>query len=63
MASQWYSGRGSASQCRRWQETGFQSLGLEDALELEMEIHFSILARTEKTGGLQFMKSQRAGQN
>ena len=47
MASQWYSDKGSASQCRRWQEMGFQSLGLEDPLESEMEIHSSILAQTE----------------
>ena len=42
---------------------GFQSLGLEDPLESEMEICFSILAQTEKPGGLQLMRSQRAGHN
>ena len=63
MASQWYSGKGSASQCRRWQEMGFQSLVLEGALESAMEIRSSILARKEKPCGLQFMRSQRAGHN
>ena len=63
MASQWYSGKGSASQCRRWQEMGFQSLGLEDPLESEMEIRSSILAETQKPGGLQLMRSQRAEHN
>ena len=46
-------------------ETRVQSLGGEDPLEKEMETHSSILAweipRTEKSGGLQSMGSQRAG--
>ena len=46
-------------------ETRGQSLGGEDPLEKEMETHSSILAweipRTEKSGGLQSMGSQRAG--
>ena len=42
------------------QEPGVQSLGLEDPLEKEMEIHSSILAwRIPWTGGLQSMGSQR----
>ena len=44
------------------QKTWAWSLGLEDPLEKEMAIHFSILAwripRTEEPGGLQFMGSQ-----
>ena len=46
-------------------ETRVQSLGGDDPLEKEMETHSSILAweipRTEKSGGLQSMGSQRAG--
>ena len=49
------------------QETQVQSLGCEDPLEEEMASHSSILAweipGTEEPGGLQFMESQRAGQN
>ena len=45
------------------QEMQVWSLGWEDPLELEMAAHSSILAwkvpRTEETGGLQFMGSQR----
>ena len=48
-------------------ETRVQSLGGEDPLEKEMETHSSILAweipRTEKSGGLQSMGSQRVGYN
>ena len=44
-------------------ETWVQSLGWEDPLEKEMEIHSSIIAwkipRTEKPGRLQSMGSQR----
>ena len=47
------------------QETGFQSLGGEDALEKEMAPHSSILAWkipwTEEPGRLQSMGSQRVG--
>ena len=47
------------------QETGVQSLGLEDPLEKEMAIHSSILAWripwTGEPGGLQSMGSQRVG--
>ena len=49
------------------QETLAQSLGWEDPLEKRMATYFSILAQripwTEETGGLQFMGSQRAGQD
>ena len=42
-------------------------MGREDALEKEMETHFSILAwripRTEKPGRPQFIGSQRVGQD
>ena len=45
------------------QETRVWSLGREDLLEKGMVIHYSILARripwTEKSGGLQFLESQR----
>ena len=45
------------------QEIWVQSLGQEDPLEKEMATHFSILAwripRTEESGGLQSMGSQR----
>ena len=44
------------------QETGVQSLGQEELLQMGMATHFSILAwripRTEEPGGLQFMGSQ-----
>ena len=47
------------------QETLVQSLGWEDLLEKEMEIHSSILAWkipwTEESGRLQSMGSQRVG--
>ena len=47
------------------QETRVQSMGREDPLGKGMAIHSSILAwrtpRTEKPGGLQFMRSQRVG--
>ena len=46
-------------------ETQVRSLGQEDPLEKEMEIHSSILAWripwTEEAGGLQSMGSQRVG--
>ena len=48
-------------------ETWVQSLGQEDPLEKGMATHFSILAWripwTEEPGGLQSMRSQRAGHN
>ena len=40
------------------QETQVGSLGWEDPLEKEMATHSSILAWTEKPGGLQSMGSQ-----
>ena len=47
------------------QETRFQSLSLEDALEKEMATHSSSLAWeipwTEEPGGLQSMGSHRVG--
>ena len=47
------------------QETQIQSLGWEDSLEKEMATHSSIPAWripwTEELGGLQFMGSQRVG--
>ena len=47
------------------QETGVQSLGLEDPLEKEMAIHSSTIAWkipwTEEPGRLQSMGSQRVG--
>ena len=47
------------------QDTWVQSLGQEDPLEKEMATHSSILAWkipwTEEPGGLQFMGSQRVG--
>ena len=49
------------------QETGAQSLGQEDPLEKEIEIHSSILAWKiswkEEPRGLQSKGSQRAGHN
>ena len=48
-------------------ETQVRSLGQEDPLEKEMEIHSSTLAWkipwTEEPGGLQSMGSQRVGHN
>ena len=48
-------------------ETWVQSLGQEDPLEKGMATHSSILAWripwTEEPGGLQSMRSQRAGHN
>ena len=43
------------------QETQVGSLGWEDPLEKEMATHSSILAWTEKPGGLQSMRSQQVG--
>ena len=47
------------------QETGVQSMGQEELLQMEMATHSSILAwripRTEEPGGLQSMVSQRVG--
>ena len=47
------------------QETGVQSLGQEELLQMGMATHFSSLAwripRTEEPGGLQSMGSQRVG--
>ena len=49
------------------QETQVRSLGGEDPLEKEMATHSSILAwkisRTQESGGLQSMVSQRVGHN
>ena len=49
------------------QETQVRSLGQEDPLEQEMETHSSILARkiawTEEPSRLQYMGSQRVGQD
>ena len=49
------------------QETGAQSLGQEDPLEKEIEIHSSILAWKipwrEESRGLQSIGSQRVGHN
>ena len=49
------------------QETQVQSLGREDPLEKRMATHSSILAwripQTEESGRLQFMGSQRVGQD
>ena len=46
-------------------ETWVQFLGWEDPLEKELAIHSSLLAWeipwTEEPGGLQFMESQRVG--
>ena len=59
------SGKESACQCRRpgW----VQSLGQEEPLEKEMATHSSILAWeipwTEEPDWLQFVGSQRAGNN
>ena len=48
-------------------ETWLRSLGWEDPLKKEMATHSSILAweipRTEDSGGLQSMRSQRVGRN
>ena len=48
-------------------ETKDQSLGREDPLEKRMATHSSILAwripQTEESGRLQFMGSQRVGQD
>ena len=49
------------------QETWVRSLGQEDSLEKGTATHSSILAwripRTEESGGLQSMGSQRVGHN
>ena len=49
------------------QEMQVRSLGQEDSLEKEMATHSSIfdweIPWTEKSGGLQFMGSQRIGHN
>ena len=49
------------------QETGVQSMGQEELLQMEMATHSSILAwripRTEEPGGLQSMGSQRVRYN
>ena len=49
------------------QETQVRSLGQKDPLEKEMATNSSILAweipQTEEPGGLQFMGSQRVGNN
>ena len=46
------------------QETGVQSLGQKELLEMEMATHFSILAWeipwTEESGGLQSMGLQKS---
>ena len=60
----WCTGKESTCQCRRC-KTHLQSLGCEDPLEQEIEIHSSIPAwkipRTEEPGGLQTMESQSVG--
>ena len=52
---------------RAMQEMGVQSQGLEDPQEKEMATHSTILAWktpwTEEPGRLQFMGSQRVGQD
>ena len=48
-------------QCREMQVTWVQSLGQEDPLWKAIATHFSILALTEETGGLQSMGLQRVG--
>ena len=49
------------------QETQIQSLGQEDSLEKEMTTHSSILPwripQTQETGRLQFLGSQKVGQD
>ena len=49
------------------QQTQVRSMGWEDPLEKEMAIHSSILAWeipwTEEPGGLQYIGSQRVGQD
>ena len=49
------------------QGTWVRSLGQEDSLEEEMAIRSNILAwenpQTEEPGGLQFLESQRVGQD
>ena len=58
------SGKEPACQCRRHKRHK-SDLGGEDPLEEGMAAHSSILAwripRTEESGGLQSMRSQRAG--
>ena len=41
------------------QETSVRSLGWEDPVQKEMANHSSIIAWTEKPGGLQSMRSHR----
>ena len=52
---------------QKMQDTQFQYLGQEESLKEGMATHSSILAWripwTEGPGGLQFMRSQRAGQD
>ena len=59
----WLSGKESASQWRKTQETWVRFLGQEDPLEEEMATHYSILAWeitwTEEPPGLKSMGSQR----
>ena len=60
--AQWY---GIYLAMQEMQQTWVLSLGQEDALEKEMETHSSILAwetpRTEESGGLQSIGSQKVG--
>ena len=60
--AQWY---GIYLAMQEMQQTCVLSLGQEDALEKEMETHSSILAwetpRTEESGGLQSIGSQKVG--
>ena len=57
------SGKESACQCRRHNETRFRSLSREDLLQEGMATHSSVLAEripwTEEPGGLQSIRSDR----
>ena len=63
----WYSGKQSACQCRRPNETRVPSLGQENPLEKGMAAPSSIPARripwTEEPGGLWSIGWQRVGHN
>ena len=62
--SWWLRGKESTCPCRRH---SFPSMDWEDPVEKEMAAHSSILAweipRTEESGGLQSIGSQRVGHN
>ena len=57
--------KGNAKECSNYHTTWFKSLGGEDPLEKEMEIHSRILAWkipwTEEPGGLQSVGSVVSG--